>query len=125
MRDPEALMAFCASSPPPAHVATQRNDERQQVKTLAHELGHAILHEDSDDERSLKELEAESVAYIVCSELGIDSDDCSFGSERRIRVEARVVLTRCALRATGLTQFPNERWINDFERRYLDFGRSE
>lgn len=55
-----------------------RNDERQQVKTLAHELGHAILHEEYES-RPLAELEAESVAFIVCSEVGISSDDYSFG----------------------------------------------
>lgn len=55
-----------------------RNDARQQVKTLAHELAHAMLHEDYTH-RSLAELEAESVAYIVCASLGIDSSDYSFG----------------------------------------------
>jgi antirestriction protein ArdC len=55
-----------------------RNDARQQVKTLVHELAHAILHEDFES-RSLAELEAESVAFIVCSNLGIDSSDYSFG----------------------------------------------
>ncbi len=55
-----------------------RNDERQQVKTLIHELGHAILHREHDN-RSLAELEAESIAWIVCSQVGIQSDDYSFG----------------------------------------------
>ena len=55
-----------------------RNDERQQVKTLAHELAHAILHEQFDS-RSIAELEAESVAFIVCANIGIDSGDYSFG----------------------------------------------
>jgi antirestriction protein ArdC len=59
-----------------------RNDERQQVKTLAHELGHAILHEPSEgrpNSRPLLELEAESVAYVVCQNLGIETSDYSFG----------------------------------------------
>ncbi len=56
-----------------------RNDERQQVKTLAHELGHALLHEGFGGGRDLAELEAESVAYIVCAKLGINSDDYTFG----------------------------------------------
>jgi antirestriction protein ArdC len=55
-----------------------RNDEIQQVKTLAHELAHAMLHEDFRD-RSLAELEAESVAFIVTASLGINSSDYSFG----------------------------------------------
>jgi antirestriction protein ArdC len=55
-----------------------RNDEVQQVKTLAHELAHAILHEGFKD-RALAELEAESVAFAVCASLGIDSGEYSFG----------------------------------------------
>ncbi len=56
------------------------NSPRQQVKTLAHELGHALLHdEDSDLPRDHKEIEAESVAYVVSQSLGIDSGDYSFG----------------------------------------------
>jgi N-terminal domain of anti-restriction factor ArdC/IrrE N-terminal-like domain len=54
------------------------NSPAQRVKTLAHELGHAILHEQYDD-RPLAELEAESVAFIVCANNGINSDDYSFG----------------------------------------------
>jgi hypothetical protein len=48
------------------------------VKTLAHELGHALLHEDAN-ERALAELEAESVAFVVCDAVGLASDDYSFG----------------------------------------------
>lgn len=55
-----------------------RNEACQQVKTLAHELAHAMLHENFES-RPLAELEAESVAFIVCSNLGIDSSDYSFG----------------------------------------------
>lgn len=54
------------------------NSEAQQVKTLAHEIAHAMLHEGFDD-RSLAELEAESVAFIVCRALGIESASYSFG----------------------------------------------
>ncbi len=55
-----------------------RNRPAQQVKTLAHELAHALLHEGTTD-RSLAELEAESTAYVVCRSLGLDSGDYSFG----------------------------------------------
>jgi len=55
-----------------------RNDPAQQVKTLAHELAHALLHEDTDD-RPLAELEAESTAYVVCRTLGLDTSEYSFG----------------------------------------------
>lgn len=53
--------------------------EAQQMKTLAHELGHAYAeaeyteqdHFDTPD----KELQAESIAYIVCQHYGIDSGE--------------------------------------------------
>jgi antirestriction protein ArdC len=54
------------------------NSPAQRIKTLAHELAHALLHESVDD-RARAELEAESTAYIVCSVLGIDSGEYSFG----------------------------------------------
>lgn len=54
------------------------NSPAQRVKTLAHELAHALLHE-SFKVRVLAELEAESTAFIVCKVLGIDSSDYSFG----------------------------------------------
>ncbi len=48
-------------------------------KTLFHELGHAILHSDEGDfadgeatPRSLREVEAESVALLCCESLGLD-----------------------------------------------------
>lgn len=52
----------------------------QTVKTFAHELAHAILHDGpSAATRELRELEAESTAYVVCSAFGIDSSSYSFG----------------------------------------------
>ncbi|MGC2295088.1 MAG: ArdC-like ssDNA-binding domain-containing protein [Candidatus Dormiibacterota bacterium] len=51
-----------------------------QIKTLAHELAHALLHgPEFQGSRALAELEAESVAYLVCQELGVDSSEYSFG----------------------------------------------
>jgi antirestriction protein ArdC len=49
-----------------------------RVKTLAHELAHAILHAERT-ERGLMELEAESVAFIVCDALGLDAGAWTFG----------------------------------------------
>ena len=55
----------------------------QRLDTLAHEAGHAMLHSGMDyrlhTERSLRELEAESVAFCVLSALGFDSSQVSFG----------------------------------------------
>ena len=51
------------------------------VKTLVHEIAHALLHDEQAAiaDRQGCELEAESVAYVVTSALGIDSSDYSFG----------------------------------------------
>lgn len=57
--------------------------EAQTFKTLVHETAHSILHcedgEQSEASRSVKEVQAEGVAYVVCNALGIDSGDYSFG----------------------------------------------
>lgn len=53
--------------------------EVQTIKTLAHEVGHSMMHcGECDTPREQKELEAESAAYIVCSHFGIDVSDYSF-----------------------------------------------
>jgi len=53
-----------------------------RVSVMAHELGHAILHNRDEyqehDSASIKELEAESVAYLVCSHYGVDLGSRSF-----------------------------------------------
>jgi len=54
------------------------NSPAQRLKTLVHEIAHAILHEEFEDRR-LAELEAESTAYIVCQKIGLDTSDYSFG----------------------------------------------
>lgn len=54
--------------------------QAQTIKTLVHEIAHSILHDDAFLEipRAIKEVQAESVAYMVCKALGIASDDYSF-----------------------------------------------
>lgn len=55
----------------------------QMLATLAHEAGHAVLHSGLEyrqhSERSLRELEAESVAFCTLSALGFDTSQMSFG----------------------------------------------
>lgn len=57
--------------------------ELQRVKTAIHEIAHALLHakgaEEADADRSTREVQAESVAYVVCRALGLDTSDYSFG----------------------------------------------
>lgn len=59
----------------------------QTLKTAVHELAHSIIHNPNkisdlslDDiaNMSKKEIEAESVAYVVLSHLGLDTSDYSF-----------------------------------------------
>lgn len=54
--------------------------EQQTVKTLLHEIAHATLHagDDAPGQRA-REVEAESVAYVVSGRLGIDTSAYSFG----------------------------------------------
>ena len=55
----------------------------QTVKTLVHEIAHACLHSRSAGgeklSREQKEIEAESIAYIICSHFGLDTGEYSFG----------------------------------------------
>lgn len=66
-------------------------DSRQAFKTMIHECAHVFLHEKlrlhtptNDFEKllaskqSIREMEAESVSYIVCSRMGIDCSEYSF-----------------------------------------------
>ena len=54
----------------------------QAVKTLAHELGHVLLHDPAQDGRpdcqGIVEVEAESVAFVTAAAHGLDTSDFSF-----------------------------------------------
>lgn len=59
--------------------------ESQTLKTTIHETAHAKLHDREimeslgvEKDRLTKEVEAESVAYCVCSSFGLDTSDYSF-----------------------------------------------
>ncbi len=85
--------------------------ESQTIKTLVHEIAHLRLHSDINNKitRQQMELEAESVAFVVCEHLGIDTSDYSFpylaswsenkelkvleSSLTRIQKEANVLIT--------------------------------
>jgi antirestriction protein ArdC len=92
------------------HLVVLREDLSgiQAAKTLIHELGHVLLHVDANlSERSVPEIEAESVAFVVTSALGLDTSDYSFAyvarwaqgdaelvaaSAQRVTATARVIL---------------------------------
>ena len=102
---PELLQALISVSPVPVEFAavngdakgyfshTERRivvregmDELQSIKTLVHEIGHSLTHSDisnaglenNEKKRNYKEIQAESIAYIVCRNLGLDTSDYSF-----------------------------------------------
>ena len=68
------------------YIAIQKGmSNAQTMKTAVHETAHAILHDrDIMEENGLtkdrmtKEVEAESVAYVVCNRFGLDTSDYSF-----------------------------------------------
>lgn len=50
----------------------------QELKTLAHEVMHALMHREDDRPRHLCELEAESGAFLLCDALGLDTSAYTF-----------------------------------------------
>ena len=69
------------------YIAIQHDmSNAQTMKTAVHETAHAILHDRDimqengvSKDRTTKEVEAESVAYVVCSHFGLDTSEYSFG----------------------------------------------
>lgn len=77
-------------SPAAEKIALKKDmPQLQTVKTLIHEISHARLHsrqrmdelkkEGHVPDAREKEVQAESVAYVVCSFLGLDTSQYSFG----------------------------------------------
>lgn len=50
----------------------------QTIKTLVHEIAHSRLHKETTKTRQQAEIEAESIAYVVCSHFGVDTSEYSF-----------------------------------------------
>jgi len=69
------------------------------VKTLVHEWAHGLLHHKQREvtDRRVKELEAESTAFVVCHALGLDTSSYSLGYIAVYEGEK----TRETLRASG------------------------
>jgi len=88
----------------------------QAVKTLVHELGHALLHSEGQViSREVAETEVESVAFVVCDAIGLDTGNYSFpyvarwagGSEDLIRDTAGRVIG-CARQILGSLEAEGE-----------------
>ena len=54
-------------------------EDLQTAKTLIHEYAHSILHKQTDKTHSQREIEAESLAFVICDHFGIDTSEYSFG----------------------------------------------
>jgi phage replication-related protein YjqB (UPF0714/DUF867 family) len=86
-------------------------DDAAMVKTLIHEAAHVLLHQTlpaRDLPRALKEVEAESAAYVVASVHGMSTDEYSFpyvagwagedadkairGTQARVNAAAQVII---------------------------------
>lgn len=50
----------------------------QTFKTIIHEIAHSILHNDDKCSNEEAEVQAESIAFVVCSALGLDTIGYSF-----------------------------------------------
>lgn len=83
----------------------------QTLKTLLHETAHALLHNEEEiglvKDRSTREVEAESVAYVVCQHFGLDTGEYSFGyvagwSQGRETQELKNALSTIRDTAAGL-----------------------
>jgi antirestriction protein ArdC len=90
----------------------------EEFSTLAHELGHELLHRD-DQRRSrrVEETEAEAVAFVVCEAIGLDSERASsdyvqlhngkvetlLASLRRVRDAALPIIESLGVAATAVT----------------------
>jgi hypothetical protein len=97
---------------------TVRNDlpDAQKAKTTAHELAHVRLHRGRDTDRSTAEIEAESVAFVVCGAVGLATDAYSFGylaswasgdiDAVRATGERVITCARAVLDGLGVDHFP-------------------
>lgn len=93
------------------HTITIREgmSESENLSTLIHEIAHSMLHENKYNSRNQAEVEAESVAFVVSTFLGLDTSSYSFPyivgweendesllrhSLKRIRDAAHVLITQ-------------------------------
>ena len=60
-------------------VLNMEMEDMQIAKTLIHEYSHSILHKKTDKDSDQREIEAESLAFVLCDHFGIDTSDYSFG----------------------------------------------
>lgn len=57
---------------------SSQSSVNMQVSTLIHEIAHALLHQKSSLSKQQKEIQAESVAYVVCKHFGLESRSMNY-----------------------------------------------
>ncbi|MBR3294919.1 MAG: ImmA/IrrE family metallo-endopeptidase [Clostridia bacterium] len=112
-----------------AIVISRDLSEAHSIKTLIHEMAHHLLHDrdllmetSTVKEDWEKEIEAESVAYCVCSHFGIDASEYSFKyiaawAEKREMKEIKKSFEVIRKTSLGL--------IYGIDRRYTELTRNE
>lgn len=77
---------FFSRADPKRIVIQEGMPQAQTLKTAVHELAHSVMHDSGSEGegpalpgRATREVQAESVAFIVSSWLGLDTGDYSFG----------------------------------------------
>ena len=83
---PGGAKGFFSRSEPKRIVIQKGMSQAQTLKTAIHELAHSVMHDSGSEGegpalpgRATREVQAESVAFIVSSWLGLDTGDYSFG----------------------------------------------
>lgn len=113
-------------------------EERHAFKTMVHECAHALLHRFDQkllspyeelliSRKDLREIEAESVSYVVCTTLGVECSDYSFSYVARWKQQEEFLeesLERIAkisqLMVSALLAPDQETWLfpTDFSPKY-------
>lgn len=92
--------------------------ERQTIKTAIHEVAHADMHTDKEEnfDRKTKEIEAEAVAFVVCDHFGLDTSTYSFpyiaawSSDKELK-ELEGSLDRIQHKSSELIKFISDRYL--------------
>ena len=79
----------------------------EDFSTLAHEVAHELMHRDerrSSTSKRIRETEAEAVAFVVCSAIGLDAGSAAqdyiglYGGDAKLLSESLEYVQRTATR---------------------------
>lgn len=97
---------------------------KQKLLTLIHEMAHGMLHGDPKEapSKTVRELEAESTAFVVCHALGIDSSINSIGYLTAYGQTKAIELINQSKERINKTV---KKILSDFEKAYLSVTNEE